>query len=111
MAGSDRIEHAIGNLFGNAVKYGDADAEILVVSSVNEGTAMLCVHNQGRATPDDIRSTLFEQMVRGSVANSRVRSVWLGLFIVRAAARAHGGSVEVVSDSGDGTTITIKFPA
>jgi signal transduction histidine kinase len=110
-ADADRIEQAIGNLVANAVKYGDARSPILVTSSIHDGMATLAVHNEGAPIPEAIRSTLFEPMVRGTETNSRARSVGLGLFIVRAIAEAHGGSVEADSSAEDGTTFTLRFPA
>jgi sigma-B regulation protein RsbU (phosphoserine phosphatase) len=49
-------------------------------------------------------------MVRGGSMGSAARSVGLGLFIVRAIARAHGGDVRVSSSQVGGSTFTFSFP-
>jgi sigma-B regulation protein RsbU (phosphoserine phosphatase) len=48
-------------------------------------------------------------MVRGGTVDSSTRSVGLGLFIVRAIAHAHGGSVSLRSDASEGTEFVFKF--
>jgi sigma-B regulation protein RsbU (phosphoserine phosphatase) len=53
---------------------------------------------------------LFEPMIRGSHDNAELRSVGLGLFIVREIARAHYGEVAVTSSLTSGTTFTATFP-
>ena len=53
---------------------------------------------------------MFEPMTRGTEGDSDMRSVGLGLFIVREIAKAHGGDVRVSSDALDGTTFDIHFP-
>ncbi|MNC79493.1 sensory histidine kinase AtoS [compost metagenome] len=49
-------------------------------------------------------------MIRGSHDNAELRSVGLGLFIVREIVRAHGGEVVVSSSAQAGTTFTVTFP-
>lgn len=52
---------------------------------------------------------LFEPMTRGTDQGSDVRSVGLGLYIVRELARVHGGDVAVTSTAQDGTTFSVRF--
>ncbi|MEX5669492.1 ATP-binding protein, partial [Pseudomonas neuropathica] len=73
-------------------------------------TASICVHNAGSVIPESLRSVLFEPMTRGTGKESDVRSVGLGLFIVREIARAHGGDVSVNSTVNTGTSFTAHFP-
>ncbi|RMH87641.1 sensor histidine kinase [Stutzerimonas zhaodongensis] len=49
-------------------------------------------------------------MTRGADAENGVRSVGLGLFIVREIVKAHGGRVSVSSDETSGTSFTVSFP-
>jgi sigma-B regulation protein RsbU (phosphoserine phosphatase) len=53
---------------------------------------------------------MFEPMVRGGTLDNSVRSVGLGLFIVRAITQAHGGQLSVTSSAEEGTTFTATFP-
>ncbi|MGJ7565448.1 ATP-binding protein [Variovorax sp. GB1R11] len=107
----DRVSQMLGNLVSNAVAYGDPVREITVTSSTGNGSpASVAVHNFGPAIAADLLPTLFEPMVRGSVAGS-VRSVGLGLFIVAQIAEAHGGSVRAESTAEAGTTFSITLAA
>jgi sigma-B regulation protein RsbU (phosphoserine phosphatase) len=108
---SDRVQQIIGNLVANSVAYGDLQQPITITSSIENGTASICVHNAGSVIPESLRSALFEPMTRGTGKDSDVRSVGLGLFIVREIARAHSGDVSVNSSLENGTSFTAYFPA
>ncbi len=107
---ADRIQQIIGNLVANSVAYGDLQQPISITSCLEDNMASLCVHNAGPAIPDDLKAVLFEPMTRGTEGDSNMRSVGLGLFIVREIAKAHGGEVRVSSDAQNGTTFDIRFP-
>ncbi|VVP47803.1 Adaptive-response sensory-kinase SasA [Pseudomonas fluorescens] len=108
---SDRVQQIIGNLVANSVAYGDLLQPITITSRIENATASICVHNVGSAIPESLRSALFEPMTRGTGKDSDLRSVGLGLFIVREIARAHGGDVSVNSTVENGTSFTAHFPA
>jgi sigma-B regulation protein RsbU (phosphoserine phosphatase) len=55
-------------------------------------------------------ATVFEPMVRGITGSNTVRSVGLGLFIVKEIAKAHGGEMAASSTAAQGTTFTLRFP-
>jgi signal transduction histidine kinase len=77
-----------------------------------EGTAaelLITVHNDGSPIPQDLLPVVFEPFRRGARRPDE-GSVGLGLFIVREIVRAHGGSVELRSQPGEGTTFTVRLP-
>jgi sigma-B regulation protein RsbU (phosphoserine phosphatase) len=106
----DRVQQIIGNLVANSVAYGDLSRPITITSSLEDDVAMVSVHNHGPAIPESLRSVLFEPMTRGKDGDSDVRSVGLGLFIVREIAKAHGGGVVVSSNEEAGTIFSVHFP-
>lgn len=108
---ADRLQQVIGNLVANAVAYGDCGRAITVTSHVGAGQALLSVHNHGTVITEQAMATLFQPMTRGTAQSGEVRSVGLGLFIVREIAIAHGGEVEVVSSADSGTTFSVLLPA
>lgn len=109
IADSDRLYQLIGNLVANAMAYGAADGGV-TVSSRFEDQVIIAVHNAGTPIPSELLDNLFEPMIRGSHDNAQLRSVGLGLFIVREIVRAHHGDVRVSSSIERGTTFTATFP-
>jgi sigma-B regulation protein RsbU (phosphoserine phosphatase) len=55
-------------------------------------------------------SILFEPMVRGASESGELRSIGLGLFIVKEVMAAHGGTVSLESTAETGTVFTLKLP-
>jgi len=106
---ADRMHQMIVNLVANSVAYGDPGHPITVTSTVQGETAMLSVHNEGTAIPESSLGNLFEPMTRVSELDTDLRSVGLGLFIVREIARAHGGDVAVSSTNETGTSFCVSF--
>jgi sigma-B regulation protein RsbU (phosphoserine phosphatase) len=106
----DRVQQVIGNLVANSVAYGDLSMPITITSSLADDVTMVCIHNHGPVIPESLRSILFEPMTRGNDGDSDVRSVGLGLFIVREIAKAHGGYVVVNSSEEAGTIFSVHFP-
>lgn len=90
-ADADRLAQLIGNLVSNAATYGRRGTPIVVRSAIEAGTALVEIHNEGEPIPDDMLANIFEPMVRGATGSNTVRSVGLGLFIVREIAKSHGG--------------------
>ncbi|WP_342652934.1 PAS domain-containing sensor histidine kinase [Pseudomonas sp. F3-2] len=108
---ADRITQIVGNLIANSVAYGDLDQPVVIASRVEDGVASVSVHNRGASISPVSMASLFEPMTRGSERDDDVRSVGLGLFIVKEIARAHGGDVSAQSSDTDGTTFCVSFPA
>ncbi|WP_043196480.1 ATP-binding protein [Pseudomonas putida] len=106
---ADRMHQIIGNLVANSVAYGDPGQPITVTSTLQGEMAMLWVHNEGTAIPESSLGNLFEPMTRVSELDTDLRSVGLGLFIVREIAKAHGGDVAVSSTNESGTAFCVSF--
>ncbi len=106
---ADRVQQMIGNLVANSVAYGDLLQPITVTSRLGASACQVSVHNHGAVIPEALLAGLFEPMTRGTDQGSDVRSVGLGLYIVRELAKVHGGDVAVSSCAKDGTTFTVTF--
>jgi sigma-B regulation protein RsbU (phosphoserine phosphatase) len=107
---ADRVQQIIGNLVANSVAYGDLQQPITITSRLEDDQAVVSVQNHGPVIPESLMAVLFEPMTRGTETDSNVRSVGLGLFIVREIAMAHGGDVSVSSSLEGGTVFSVYFP-
>ena len=107
-ADADRITQAVGNLVSNAVSHGDPGRPITVRTESTQSGFRISVHNEGTPIPPDVLPRLFEPMVRGADAGSK--GVGLGLYIVAAILRAHGGAVRAESTAQAGTTFILELP-
>jgi len=106
-----RIAQSISNLLGNALRHGARDMPVTVkVDGSAADTMTVSVHNNGSPIPSDTRETLFEPLVRGAGAVGGGYNLGLGLYVVREIASAHGGSVDVQSDSERGTVFSVRLP-
>lgn len=103
------IEQVIVNLLDNAVKYSDEVRDITVRIGTDHSRAVVEVADRGVGIPAAEQARIFERFYRGSAASHR-RGFGLGLAIVQELVHAHGGSVEVASQPGLGSTLTVKLP-
>jgi PAS domain S-box-containing protein len=103
-----RIVQAIANLASNAVEHGAPGSPVRVRLTGDQGTVAVEVHNRG-SIPAELLPRIFEPFRSGRHSTGRGGGLGLGLFIAKAIARAHGGSLEV--DSGDDrTTFRLVLP-
>jgi PAS domain S-box-containing protein len=107
----DRLHQVLDNLLTNALTYGAREAPVrLTVDGRGEEAVVLSVHNAGAPIPPELLPDLFAPMKRGAAPSGARRSVGLGLFIVQHLVQAHGGTIEVESSEGAGTTFTVRLP-
>ena len=103
-----RIAQLAGNLVSNAVTHGAPGIPIEVLARTADGRFSLSVINGGVPIAPEAREQLFQPFFRGSVRRSQ-QGLGLGLFIVNEIAKAHGGSMEVVSTD-EQTRFTFSMP-
>ena len=108
VADADRITQAVGNLVSNAASHGARDRPITVRTEEAGDDFRVVVHNEGTPIPPAVLPRLFEPMVRGADAGSQ--GVGLGLYIVAAIVRAHGGTVRAESTAEAGTSFILELP-
>ncbi|HUY13771.1 MAG TPA: ATP-binding protein [Terriglobia bacterium] len=107
-----RLEQAILNLVDNAVKFNQPGGEVRIESGTEEGgRSFVCVADTGIGIPSDHLSRIFERFYRVDKARSReVGGTGLGLSIVKHILERMGGTVQVESRLGKGSTFTIFLP-
>jgi two-component system sensor histidine kinase SenX3 len=110
---SEELRAAISNVLDNAVKYSGDHVEISVrLDTPDEKRVMLSVRDQGVGIRAEELKRIFKRFYRVSNRSlSHVKGTGLGLFIVRAVARKHGGRVFAESEGeGRGTTVVLELP-
>lgn len=112
-ADPERIAQVLNNLVANALRHTAAGGEILLSAELAaSGRAVLLrVRDTGAGiAPEDLPS-VFERFYRGDKARSPNHgAAGLGLAIARSLVESHGGSIEVASTLGQGTTFTFSLP-
>jgi two-component system phosphate regulon sensor histidine kinase PhoR len=112
VANADQIEAVLVNLIDNAIKYTPADGRVHVTAENLSGWVMVHVADTGIGIPRKHHTRIFERFYRVDKARSRQSGgTGLGLSIVKHMVEAHGGEVNVESESGNGTTFTVRLPA
>ena len=113
-ADRDALDRILKNLIGNAVKYSPDGGSVRIAAggaADRPGMFELSVEDDGVGIPAAYLERIFERYVRVSnPATAGVRGLGLGLPLVRALAEAHGGSVEVESLPGKGSTFRVFLP-
>jgi len=110
LARPDQLTRAITNLISNAIKYAP-QGSVHVRTFVRAKRVAVEVTDTGRGIPANEWPHLFQRFYRGrEVAQSNIPGSGLGLAIVKEIIEAHGGSVEVDSQSDVGSTFRIWLP-
>jgi signal transduction histidine kinase len=106
------IEDSIENLVENAIKYSEAGTSVHVTVEHYALELVVIVRDKGMGIPACDQERIFQRFYRVSSAPARsVRGAGLGLPLVRAVARAHGGSVDLRSAPGQGSEFRLRIPA
>ncbi|MBC7924020.1 MAG: HAMP domain-containing protein [Bryobacteraceae bacterium] len=112
-----QIERLLSNLLSNAVKYTPADGKLTVsVYPADNESAELVISDTGVGIAPDHLPYIFDRFYRVPSAerqrsdNVPERGLGLGLSFVAWIVRAHGGTINVWSQPGSGTTFTVRLP-
>lgn len=105
------IEQALVNLIDNAVKYSEEHGCISIHIERDGNKTSIAVTDNGTGIPENDLPRIFERFYRVDRARSReLGGTGLGLAIVKHIALVHGGSIEVDSELGRGSTFTLTLP-
>jgi len=107
----DRLRQVIDNLLSNVRSHTPADSALAVRLARDNGWAVLSVEDSGPGMDDEQLSHIFERFYRADPSRARASGgAGLGLAIVAAVVKAHGGEVAAASEPGRGTTFEVRLP-
>ena len=106
-----RLRQVIDNLLTNARTHTPVETPMHLTVRCDGDIAELIVADEGPGIPSAAQERVFERFWRGDPGRSRARGgTGLGLSIVASIVAAHGGTVDLTSAPGEGTTFTVRLP-
>jgi signal transduction histidine kinase len=108
-ADEDRVRQVLYHLLSNAVGFSKLGDTIRISSWRDQHAVMFSVQDQGAGIPDDQKARIFERF-ESQARGSKHRGTGLGLSIVKSLVELHGGSIDLTSELGRGTTVTVTLP-
>ena len=108
----EQLDRVLMNLLSNSIKFTPPGGKVTVSAKCGEEAAVIRVTDTGIGIPEKDKKDLFNRFFRASNAvNAAVPGTGLGLSITRTIVANHGGDLDLVSEEGKGTTVTIRLPS
>jgi signal transduction histidine kinase len=105
-----RITQVLNNLISNAIKYSPVGGDVVTSVTEDECHINIEVRDEGMGiSPEDLPH-IFEPFRRTASTRETIPGVGLGLSVAKRLVEAHGGTIEVASTRGTGTTFTVRLP-
>ena len=105
----NRLGQVLDNLVGNALKFTPPGGTVTLAAEAEGSKVRFAVTDTGPGIPEEHRQRIFHRFYQVNPADRR--GVGLGLAIAHAIVEAHGGSMEVESEPGQGATFSFTVPA
>lgn len=103
------LTHVLGNLLENALKYSEAGSSVEIAVTVEPDAVRCVVRDAGVGIPAEDLPQLFDSFYRGKNVGA-VSGTGLGLAVVKRAVDVQHGRIDVQSECGRGTTVTVWLP-
>jgi signal transduction histidine kinase len=109
-----RLERVFDNLISNAIKYSPRGGDVVVTVTQPDNRTphgvSIAIQDQGIGIAADALSTIFEPFRRAVAADQQIAGTGLGLASARQIVQQHGGTINVESEEGRGSTFTVWLP-
>lgn len=104
-----RMREVVTNLLTNAIKFTPSGGSVVLETTSSRGMAILRVSDSGVGIPPDELPHVAERFYRGGGA-SQVSGSGIGLAVVAELVRGHHGKLDIASEPGKGTQVTVEIP-
>jgi len=105
-----RTEEILSQLLDNAAKYSPAETRITITAEVHGEMLATSVADQGPGIDSADQSMIFDKFYRGRSHRYRVQGTGMGLAIAKAIVEAHGGTISLISQPGQGSVFSFTLP-
>ena len=106
-----RLRQALDNILKNAFAYTEEGGRVLLHAGGTRKEAQITVSDNGRGIDAADQARVFDRFNRAAAGGGgEEAALGLGLPLARQFVEAHGGRIELVSEPGEGTTVTIRLP-
>jgi two-component system sensor histidine kinase KdpD len=105
-----RIKEVVMQLLENAAKYSPQESPIHITAEARNQMVTTSVADHGPGIDDFEQGLIFEKFYRGRNQRLQIQGTGMGLAIVRAIVEAHGGTVGVTSQLGNGSVFYFSLP-
>ncbi|MFE8599693.1 HAMP domain-containing sensor histidine kinase [Archangium violaceum] len=106
-----RISQVLNNLLSNAIKYSPEGGPVRIHLTPADGGYRITVTDSGVGIAPSEKESIFEPFRRSASTRETIPGVGLGLAVTRKILAAHGGSMDVESEPGKGSTFSVRLPA
>jgi len=105
------LQRAVGNLVSNALAHTPPGRSVVLGAAVESSAVRIEVSDAGEGMPSEALPRVFDRFFRVDESRSQASGgTGLGLAIVHSIAQLHGGNVEIASQPGQGTRVTLRVP-
>ncbi len=102
-----RLGQAIGHILDNAIRYGRADGNVLILAKNTKSDVEIIISDNGQGMTSKEQTAVFDSFGR---SQQPAGALGLGLPLAKQLAESHGGSLSLTSEQGQGTTVIMKLP-
>lgn len=106
----DRMIQVLVNLLSNAIKFSPPNTKVCLIAKQNGDKLELSVTDQGPGIPEELQANLFDVFSQGEQSSTKIKGTGMGLSISKAIVTAHGGTIKIISQPGEGSTFQIMLP-
>ncbi|EGA88496.1 two component system histidine kinase [Planococcus donghaensis MPA1U2] len=107
---SERIQQVLLNILDNARKHSFSGSDVRITCTEEENKIAIRIRDEGQGIPEDELPFVFDRLYRVEKSRSRERGgSGLGLAIAKEIVESHGGQINIDSQVGEGTTVTVRL--